>query len=150
MYCLVLCIPYFSPVSVMCNCLCVLCNLASIPSMHASSLFCGICFFLHFIKEHVVYTHEHFWCKRSISFYCAPVVLYVYVLCTTLPVYCARVAHFFSAEYNLFCIWLQDMLTTHMTISAAKYALLCTKRSNSSTGIYLKAIYGIISVIFTI
>src|SRR5258707_6350494 len=74
----------------------------------------------------------------------------LHVLCTTLPVYCACVAHFFSAEYNLFCIWLQDMLTTHMTISAAQYALLCTKRSNSSTGIYLKAIYGIISVIFTI
>src|SRR5258708_17364000 len=86
MYCLVLCIPYFSPVSVMCNCLCVLCNLASIPSMHASSLFCGICFFLHFIKEHVVYTHEHFWCKRSISLYCAPVVLYMYVLSPPLRV----------------------------------------------------------------
>src|SRR5260370_25310405 len=134
----------------MCNCLCVLCNLASIPSMHPSSLFCGICFFLHFIKEHVVYTHEHFWCKRFISLYCAPVVLYMYVLCTTLPVYCARVAHFLSAEYDLFCICLQNMLTTHMTIFATNYTLLCTKCSNSSTRIYLKAVYSIISVLFTI
>jgi len=94
--------------------------------------------FLHLVKEYVVYTHEHFWCKRCISLYCAPVVLYVYVLCTTLPVYCACVAHFFSTEYDLFCIWLQNMLATHMSISVAKYALLCTKHSNSLTGMYLK------------
>src|SRR5260370_38470760 len=105
----------------MCNCLCVLCNLASIPSIHASSLFCGICFFLHLLKEHVVYTHEHFWCKRSISFYCAPVVLYVYVLFITLPVYCAHVAHFFSAEYDIFFIALPNFLPTNMDISVSKY-----------------------------